>query len=205
MPNSYYELHQSLSQERLTHQWDWFSGSQLKTTWNFDILSGSGTATDSDAQNGGVILTSGTSGTQWLSINHNGIDHYSETGSVCISRFKRNTATTLVYAGLKNDAGASDNANMFGFTSDDLSPRTFFDVRANGIDTNTSVTLDTDYHRFVTELRSSSGIGWVDGVLENVITSNLPTSILEPHLNIYAISPSGAKTANITFMEAYNT
>jgi hypothetical protein len=189
------------------HFVEWFSGAALDSIWTETQILGGGSGAMDDIVNGGYKLTNATGGSQWTGIGFNGINHYDRTASKFVSTFRRNTTSTVAICGLKEVASDGTNWNMVAMISDTAG--SFFELRSGTgsttSDSATTVSLDTNYHKFASELRSASMLGFVDDTLEVLKTDNLPAADLEPLFTVFSIDTSVERTGNILQYEAFNT
>lgn len=196
-----------LSEVKSQHKVVHFSGSQLNTEWTFTNDAGSGSGAMSDVIDDGYKITTGASNNNSSRIHFNDIRHYSNTSSVFIMIAKIGSTSTIgARMGLANVQSVAAISNSIGFRYFSTVGANFQGSTVDG-STENAVTLtvaDTNFHTFQGELKTTAAKFIIDGVLEGVSTSNLPTSNMDPFLWIQT-KTTAASTGNIRFMEAYNT
>tara|TARA_R110000765_G_scaffold81640_1_gene159619 strand:+ start:339 stop:965 length:627 start_codon:yes stop_codon:yes gene_type:complete len=185
-----------------------FSGSGLDTDrWNV-TTTGNGAATMSDEADGGLKITSDSGATGGIMINFNNIRQYSQTGSVCIFVGKRTSASDAQMLGglSSNTALNEDVASIKDYTG--YAGNKQFATANNGSwqTQDTTVAKSTNYNSYKIELLSSSVTMSVDGLTEITNSTQVPDAPVQPFF--YASESAGAasaKSAQIRYMEAYNT
>jgi len=183
-----------------------FDGDVLDDRWNIHLQSG--TSFDVDMLTGvdnGVEAT--INGEDLGQLDFNIRLHYSNTASVCIWVSKRvSTTTTQAWNGFHSNQALNSLQCAFFRNS---TAETFIDLLtgdAGGVTAgNTSIPVDAVYHRYEVELRSSNCSARMEGILEVTNTANLPTVGQNPVFMVDNLGISGARTAQATYCEAYNT
>ena len=201
------ENRQSLSNPIKQHFVEWFSGDALASIWTIGD-SGSGSSAMVDAIDEGFSMITEASLNRSRGLEFNDIRHYSNTGSKVIhnSRLVTGTAIIAMANGLANQWGF--NQDFFYIGADTGEDSSNFGLRtADGStisQTSLGVSLDTNWHNFTGELKSSSSSAWLDGKFATVKTTNLPTLALMPHILVQTLN-TAAKEARIRYLEAFNT
>lgn len=199
---SYYELHQPLSNLRLAHFWDYFSGDALHSRW---AEGGTGTKAMNDAVNGGLSITTSSSTNSSGFIAFNDIRHYAHDGSVIIGLVQNiDTASYWHHFGLTEQIASVANTRAI-YVQDSTNSFIELNTSLNASTTvvATSLSLDQALHSVKIELKPSSCIMHVDGALEAVGTANLPDVKLQPKFR-QGTRTTASKQGNILYAEAYN-
>ena len=186
-----------------------FSGDALDTDrWATTLVSG--TVSMSDSVDGGIKLsTSGVN--QKATIHFNGKKQYAHNGSVLLSVFKfdstqASTIQSIGFVDVPTDGARTYGANSAGF-SDVVNQGIIYVDHGDGsgavINTNSGVSVDTNWHVGKITLDGSSLITQIDGVaIGSTITTDLPTTRLQP---VAHIDSGVTKNLLINYMECYNT
>ena len=188
--------------------WDWFDGDALRNFWNVTDYNGSGgSAIMEDVLDRGLRIIPGASNANEVAINFNNIRQYAHDGLVFISTNLRGGTSRALHTGLTETASAANRNNTYIRWRNDTN-QTFIDmlngVNASNTITTSSLSVDTAWHVYKGELRSASALGWIDGILEAISTTNLPDVVMQP--NVVSINRSaGAKANFIRYYEVYNT
>jgi len=188
-----------------------FSGDALDTDrWNTVDVNGTNTFAMSDSIDGGFKITTGATVGNMGMLSFNNIRPFSNTGAVCIMVVQSN------YVNMYNDFGLSDNQiadngdSTFMRFSDQYSTKINF-VTANAAgsttDVATSVALTTAWTTIKVENKTTSAEGSINGVLEvtNDSTTNRPTNRQQPIFKLNNAAVASAKSAQIRYVECYNT
>jgi len=210
MAQSIIEARQPLGSTINQHFVEWFSGDALDSIWT--ERGDGGSKGMSDSVNGGYFMTTGTTALNEESIHFNNIRHYSHTGSAFIAVGKISSISqAIIYQGMsgsgdfvlttdtyhiKGDSAAEPTANRYSMVTND-------NAGGQNIVQSTKV-YDTNFHIMKGQINSTTARGIMDGVLEAISTSQLPTAKMEPTLQVLTRNTS-AKTSNFTYFEAYNT
>ena len=190
------------------HFIEYFSGKQLPSYWTETLVSG-GTISMSDTVDGGLKLT--TVSADKATMTFNGKRQYSHNSSVLLTVFKFDStqASTIQAIALSDESTQSprtSGANTAGF-SDVVNQGTYYVDHGDGVgavvNTNSGVSVDTNWHIGKLTLGSSSLIFEVDGsAIGSTITTDLPTTNLQPNIHI---DSGTAKNLHVRYLEAYNT
>ena len=181
-----------------------FSGDALDTDRWATELYGSGTVAMSDSVDGGVILSSATSGDE-AEIHFNDIKPFSNNASVMIWVSKINNILSI-----RGDAGFVENQSLsssHSYVSGDTSSHPQWRLNTDDGTTPTATTIglmDTSAHSWKLELGASNNIVYFDGVSTVTKTTNLPDAAQQPRFFCKARS-SSTRTLNVIYCEAYNT
>ena len=208
-PSVYDMTNASMTTVRKQHFWEYFSGATLNSRWTTTISGGGGSGSMTDEVDGGYKMSTGYNNA-WLGINFNNKRQYSPTGSVCIVVLKRQTATSSndmvrggfvnTFAGTTNYAYVQDNETATYKTLKTADGSTAYSA-------NSTVAVDTAWHNYKIELKSST-IDWsIDGTVQTTV-SNVPQSStkLQPmSAGGNLTSANGTPEGRIRYMECYNT
>ena len=135
---------------------------------------------------------------------------FSPTGSVCILLLKRETATSsndAVRGGFVNTFTGSTN---YAYVQDNESATYKTLKTADGsteYSANSTIVVDTDWHNYKIEMKSSS-IDWSIGGVVQTSVSNVPQSStkLQPmSAGGNLTTANGTHEGRIKYMECYNT
>lgn len=207
---SYYEITHPLAKLRGSHFIDHFDGGSLRAWWS-TINLGNGTLAMADEVDGGLrMATSTTTGNgDWKIIKFNNIRSFSNTGCVFIANFKfSNGATTDAWRVIMaNEATNLVINDFFGWKF--FNPDTNFSFQSMNASTVNSVastvSADSSFHNFSGIINSTTVRGYLDGNLECISTSNLPTARLQPVVEVWSSTThSVANEARIKYMECFN-
>jgi len=200
---SVYQMFTPLTLLRKQRFWEWFSGNELKSYWRKTTI-GSSTGTMGDAIDGGYLITTGNLNNDRIEIDFNNKRQYAFDASVflCVSKLGETTESISVYGLLDNTKALFTSGVHWGMNTTIASTKFLLSTQV----TNTSSTTDTDTnsHVFKGELNGSNLTGSIDGVDSTVITTNLPTAAMQPHIDRQSKAAT-AKTMNTTYFEAVNT
>ena len=202
-PSVYDMTNESMTTVRKQHFWEYFSGATLNSRWTTELY-GSGTVAMSDSVDGGVILSSATSGDE-AEIHFNDIKPFSNNASVMIWVSKINNILSI-----RGDAGFVENQSLsssHSYVSGDTSAHPQWRLNTDDGTTQTATTIglmDTSAHSWKLELGASNNIVYFDGVSTVTKTTNLPDAAQQPRFFCKARS-SSTRTLNVTYCEAYNT
>jgi len=190
------------------HFIEWFSGKQLPSYWTMSETEG--TATMQDAVDGGFKLVTNTATRQNVKMNFNNKRQYSQSGSVYIAvgkDFKTTSSGSSIF-GFFGDIGDDLPNNSVAYQSDLGSNKWLCVSRDTSThSTDSTKTLDTDFHTFKIENKASSIEYSVDGSLDITKSGsyNQPASTMQPALHVSTGGGGGTESASIRYMECYNT
>ena len=219
-----YESFDDLTTVRKQHFVEWFTGNALNT----DIWTSYGntghTVDMDDAVDGGLYLQAGTSDNDYAGIG------FGTTGSVgddqAVRPFSHNSSKIIFVQ--KCSANGEYHASASGFdqklrgdglgaaesgailhtsvhnTNGKWVLRTGDGSSYSGFTYVTTSSMDTDWHVFTIECKSTSAEMTIDGVTEATSTTTLPTARMGISFGIQSEGSATAKT-NIHYCEAYNT
>jgi len=201
--NSYHELHKLLSEPVKTQFKDWFTGSVLHNRWTV-IAETSGTVTMRDSIDGGIRIGSPATSGDDTGIGFNDIDQYDASNLVFITQFRRNTTQVRARAAMNGDDEFSpdDGVQWRDDTADSVK---MFGTSNGGTDTNvtSSISINTVMTTYRALLNGAAALGHINGVLEAISTTDLPTVNLEPSLQIKTRT-GATQHMDVRFMEAYS-
>lgn len=201
---SLYESMLPLDIVKKSHFIDFFDGDTLDGIWG-TTTDGTGTVAMGDIIDGGVLLTSSPNNNNDTAIHMSSIRHYSPTGSVIRSTLKVSSgASGSTFDMFLTDA-VLGFANYIATQKFDTSTTWSLitnDGSSNSIDTLVSV--DTNLHEHILEIKKTSGIYHLDGVLVATSTSNLPTKNLQPSHRVRS-EDTISLNMNVLYVEVYNT
>lgn len=186
---------------------DNFDGDTINERWSVNTIAGSNTEQMSDGVDQGFEIITDTTSVNRSSISFNAIRHYEETGCKVIHVSQAVSTTSIgVQGGLSNtEPDVGDDSIIVGVeTAFDGSNFMLKTERSTNTIVSLGVAIDANFHTFEAELRASSGLGSIDGVLSAVSTTNLPTSPLQPIWEVITRT-TASRTGRIRYMEAYNT
>ncbi len=188
---------------------DYFVGDSLRNWWTENDIQGANTAVMSDTIDGGVILTTGTTSADRISIDFNDKRPFDATGFILHGRYK--------VGSLDNFTGTigveeTENGDMNSGTVDAIacqmnSSQTYIIlISGNGTQASTSSSINRNTQWNNVKLQGFSGSSTLDinGSLQVTHTSNLPTTRQQPFI-YNRTSTTGAKTLNCNYIEVYNT
>jgi len=191
------------------HFIEWFSGKQLPSYWGTGNTGSGGSGAMTDEVDGGYKMSSAYNNSL-NGIHFSDKRQYSPTGSVCIVVLKRQTATS------SNDAVRGGFVNTFAGTTNyayvqDNETATYKTLKtadgSTAYSANSTVAVDTAWHNYKIELKSST-IDWsIDGTVQTTV-SNVPQSStkLQPmSAGGNLTSANGTPEGRIRYMECYNT
>jgi hypothetical protein len=220
--DSVYEMFKPLDELRNQHFWDWFSGYSLDSKrWTSYGNTGHTVAMD-DAVDGGLYLQAGTSDNDYAGIGFGGtlgndqaVRPFSHNSSkiIFVQKFSANGEYQASASGfdqkLRGDALGAAESGAILVTSVHNGSGKWVLRTGNGSDYSgytyvTSSSMDTDWHVFSIECKSSSAELTIDGVTEATSTTYLPTARMGISFGIQSEGSATAKT-NINYCEAYNT
>ena len=203
---------------------DWFSGKELDTYRWESYTNNGGTVAMDDANNGGLYLQAATNDNDYAGIG------FGTTGSVgddqAVRPFSHNSSKIIFVQ--KFSANSEYQASASGFDQklrgDGLGAAESGAILLTSIhNTNgkwvlrtgngssysaytyvTTSSMDTDWHVFTIECKSTSAEMKIDGVTEATSTTTLPTARMGISFGIQSEGSATAKT-NIHYCEAFNT
>ena len=181
------------------HFVEWFSGDTIDTIWNINNVTGTGSVAMLDEVDGGLRVTPGTTAFDATQIDLGGMQHYEETASVFIGVVRKQTGTTgrMFFGGVDANYNNSHHVLAWFDTTGTL------EIRTGTTEVNTTVTPGTDWIKVKLDLRSSSALLIVNGVLEAVGTGTLPTQPQNPAFGRQFVA--AGDVGDIKYCEAYNT
>ena len=210
---SVYEITNPLTRVAKQHMVTWFTGSSyLPSEWTFRNVAGTGSQGTSDLIDGGFQIKSATGSGQQSKIDCDNIRQYSNTGSsvTWIHKPAFKDSGVIWFSGFGYEKTHNEwsqiNNQAICFADADNS---VFDLRTEDSSSNTDVAsnspVSVGFHAENIELKPSSCDMSIDGVLEAVATTNLPTTKLQPYFS----SANRTSTANswhyVLMCEAFNT
>jgi len=202
---SVYEMTNPLTTVRKQHFWEYFSGATLNSRWTETSVNPPASFAMNDSVDGGFRITAGGGALNEGMINFNNKRQFSEEGSVCIWVGRDvQTSSYTGYYGLANgitgiDADMGQLAVIYNASGNEvIGLRTGNTTKGN---TYSTIALDTNWHTYKIEMKTSSAEWSVDGVAQTVRTSTLPTTDLQP----VAGSFGSDKSIDVKYCEAYNT
>ena len=189
------------------HFIEWFSGKQLPSYLTFTDTNGTNTGAMADEVDGGYKITTGASNNNAATISFNDKRPFNHEGAVAIWVQKGSRLTTsTIFSGFGGDDTLNINWSMGGIHAGGSS--THFSLYTKDTSTASatasSVALDTDYHAIQVEMKSASNELSIEGSLQTTKSNNLPTIDVQP-LHFAQTWSGGAITANMKYLEAYNT
>ena len=185
-----------------------FSGSVLDTD-RWDQSNTNGTQVMADSIDGGLLMSTTSSGSSISYIDFADKKQFSNTGSVMIAVMKHGSTTGgESYTGLQSGTTQGNGQGAWSYVNDSWKGAVFnfYTVGASGdtwVQTG-CVTSDTNWHIHKIELTSSAGSLQIDGNTTVTSTTNLPAVSLQPSVGINNTSAVN-RTLNIRYMECYNT
>ena len=186
-----------------------FSGDVLDTDrWGNEVTHGSMSFGMSDEIDGGFKATTGGADSNSGTINFNNIRHFSATGAVMISVWKKDINLCAGVTGFKNATGALYPTSQCAYVRNG-STSSYVEL-LSGAGTVTSQTDSTTatseaFHNYKIELSTSNVKLTYDGVLIVTKNDHKPSSALQPFTGIQKRSGAGTAILNNKYMECYNT
>ena len=199
--------------ENIKKSWfqEWFYGAQLKSYWNQNDITGVGTFGMAFGVDEGFSISSGAVAMDKSSIIAGNTDrHFSPVGSVNISVSRRVSAVGRLFCGLGNRSdGDLGNTPDESIRYDDINTLTFKRITTiNGVNAtavNTSVAVDLLFHRVRQELTPTTATGFIDGILEATITTDLPDAGTKLYCGIItATLAASVSEVRIRYFEVFN-
>ena len=187
------------------HFIEWFSGKQLPSYWTKSEVNPPASFAMSDSVDGGFRITADGGALNEGMINFNNKREFSKSGCVCIWVGRDvQTSSYTGYYGLANGITGND-ADMGQLA-------TIYNASANGVialrtgnttkgNTESTISLDTNFHNYKIEMKTSSAEWSVDGVAQTTRTLTLPTEDLQPVAGVHGNN----KSIDVRYMECYNT
>jgi hypothetical protein len=187
------------------HFIEWFSGKQLPSYWTKSEVNPPASFDMSDSVDGGFRITADGGALNEGMINFNNKREFSKSGCVCIWVGRDvQTSSYTGYYGLANGITGND-ADMGQLA-------TIYNASANGVialrtgnttkgNTESTISLDTNFHNYKIEMKTSSAEWSVDGVAQTTRTLTLPTEDLQPVAGVHGNN----KSIDVRYMECYNT
>jgi len=191
---------------------EWFYGAALKSYWDQNNIQGVNTFAMVDDIDGGFsIATTANDNDAGSIVAANAERHFSPVGCVQIAVVRRVLANGNYRVGLGNrtDGNFANNPDE-SIRLVDMSTLTFLRVqtRNGGSATNidTSIAVNTNFHRIQQELTSTTAQVMIDGILEVTSTTNLPLASSKLYVAFRAASlGANLGESRISYMEAFNT
>ena len=208
-PSVYEMFVEDLTTVRKQHFWEYFSGATLNSRWTTGNTGSGGSGVMSDEADGGYEMSSAYNNSL-NGIHFNDKRQFSPTASVCILLLKRQTATSsndAVRGGFVNTFTGSTN---YAYVQDNESATYKTLKTADGsteYSANSTIAVDTDWHTYKIEMKSSS-IDWSIGGVVQTSVSNVPQSStkLQPmSAGGNLTTANGTPEGRIKYMECYNT
>ncbi len=173
--------------------------------WCFQIHSGSGSSGVMQATiDGGFIITTGTATNNFSSIHFDCIRQFDPAALVAIFVRKKNTCNTRVMTRMTQSSVGASPCHI-GICSSDAA--CFMTMTTNDGGTTSSTLCETTNNCLITtrmQICCCCATGRINGVLEATHGTNLPTADLAPTFLVQT-NNSGSKTAEVHYIEAYNT
>ena len=204
-PSVYDMTNASMTTVRKQHFWEYFSGGTLNSRWTESEVNAPASFTMNDLADGGFRITADGGALNEGMINFNNRRAFSKTGSVCIWVARDvQTSSYTGYYGLAN--GITGNDSDMGQLA------TIYNTSGNGVialrtgnttkgNTESTIALDTNWHNYKIEMKTSSAEWSVDGVAQTTRTLTLPTADLQPVAGVHG----NAKSVDVKYCEVYNT
>ena len=184
-----------------------FSGGVLDTD-RWDQSNTNGTQAMADSIDGGLLMSTTSSGSSVSYIDFADKKQFSNTGSVMIAVMKHGSTTGgESYTGLQSGTTQGNGQGAWSYVNDSWKGA-YFNLYTVGASSGTWVssgyTSDTNWHTHKIELTSSQASLEIDGTTTTTSTTNLPAVALQPSVGINNSSAVN-RTLNIRYMECYNT
>ena len=202
---SMYESRSALTTVQEQHFVEWFSGNKLSNIWTQTVVNPPASFAMNNTIDGGFRITADGGANNEGMINFNDIRQYSPTGSVCVWVARDvQTSSYTGYYGLAN--GITGNDSDMGQLA------TIYNTSGNGVialrtgnttkgNTESTIALDTNWHNYKIEMKTSSAEWSVDGVAQTTRTLTLPTLDLQPVAGVHGNN----KSVDVKYCEVYNT
>ena len=210
---SVYEMTNPLTTVRKQHFWEYFSGATLNSRWTALTQTTSFTATMADEVDGGVLLTPNSGNNGGGTIAFADKRTFAHNGSVFICNAKRSSITNFNntptgFSSTVRGDSAGNHVAVWNMSTIGSRPNFFLKTCNNSgqeEETQSTVSMDTSFHKFRLECKSSSVDGSIDGLTDITCTSKLPTIAMQPICGLQNGSSGTAHTMNVNYVEAYNT
>ena len=206
VPSVYEMFVEDLTTVRKQHFWEYFSGATLNSRWTQTEVNAPASFAMNDLADSGFRITADGGALNEGMINFNNSNRaFSKTGSVCIWVGRDvQTSSYTGYYGLAN--GITGNDSDMGQLA------TIYNTSANGVialrtgntskgNTESTISLDTNFHNYKIEMKTSSAEWSVDGVAQTTRTLTLPTADLQPVAGVHG----NGKSIDVKYVECYNT
>jgi len=186
-----------------------FCGDTLNERWTTRDIVGDATHAMFDAVDEGFSIITATTANNRADIWFNTIRQFSNTDSVFIGEARGlSTASSGFTVGLVSTSCDINNGTEQIQAGFDTALNANFFISTGDASCNnliaTSIVIDTVFHTFVGRINSGSATLKMDGVLEVVTSSNLPTEKLQPHFFVITRT-TAAKEGRIRHYEAFST
>jgi len=199
--NNVYEM--TTAPHVLKKSWfvEYFYGNDVKAYWTKNSVSGSPTFTMQDILSEGFEID-GISGSSRGSITFNNLRQFDPDASVFLCTCKL-VAVGNFFCGLGSATDLSGGDDLCVATC--RTAETFFTLTTsdNGVGSttqaNTSINIDTSFHRFKSTLDGTTATLSMDGILETTATSQYPATKMQPFFM------AQGDEARIRYYEAYTT
>jgi hypothetical protein len=190
------------------HLVEWFSGRKLPSYWTLSNINGGTSGAMDDNIDGGYKISFSTQNSAWGGITMNNIRQYAHDGSVAIGVVKK-TFGTGSGGGHFGFSGTIDTsqAQTASFVSD-TGQNTNFALRteaASGTSSESSITIDENWHSVKINVQSSSAVLTIDGAISVTRSATLPTTSMQPIYYGIKRSTDAGDYISIRYLEAYNT
>lgn len=162
----------------------------------------------SDSINDGFSITAGVNLGDRSAIDLGNIRHYNFDDAIAIGECKRVGVGTAIDFGLV-DVGASVASNTSKALIDNDVNQTFYRfITNNGASGTTNVgtfPVDIVFRSLKVELNASNVLFTIDGVLQDTITTTLPTVRQQPVYTVISRTAGAGREGQIRQAEVFNT
>ena len=199
--------------ENIKKTWfqEWFYGASLKSYWDLIDVTGVGTFGMAFGVDEGFQVSTGAVASDKSAIIAGATErHFDPVASVNISIAKRESAIGRLIIGFGNRTdGDLNNTPDEGLAFQDFDTITFKRLSSvNGVNqttTDTSIAVDTNFTRYRQELTATTAKGFINGILEATITTDLPSGASKLYCGLLAATLAASATeVRIRYMEAFN-
>ncbi len=187
---------------------EYFDGSALNNRWVLTTNVGTATETMVDTVDEGHEVKSGTITNDDANLDLGDIHHYDFNGCVCIWIYRR-VAPGEADVGFYNTSAMAQSTGAQIALMQDRSSNTFKKLLTGGTSfgagVDTSIAVDTSFHRIKIDILASNVNGYLNGILEATSTASQPTIKMQPcRRNVRRVSGQPGQS-NCRYAEAYNT
>ncbi len=205
MTNSMLSLYNPFGNNPQPHFIDYFDGTQEKSFWNRDAISGNCPVFSMvDCGSEGFRVQTDNVSTERAELDFNNRRPFAEDGSVFIAQMRRvSGADTQSAVGLMNTSlNQNHHIRIHDSTANTFKRMVTRDTSGSSFDS--TISADTNWFTARGELFSSFAKMYINGGFENVSTVTLPTVKLQGGVFTSNLSSSIAAETRFKYFEAFN-